>query len=81
MRPYITEEEARTRQCPLRAAAVIPFVIQAKMNGAPNEGLHKYIPPIMSCDASDCMWWGWMNQSTHDIKNDGRRGRCAHSGA
>lgn len=51
MRPYMTEEEAKGRGCPLRKWTNIDAV----------NGLHTD-DEMMRCKASECMWWGWQHE-------------------
>lgn len=65
MRPYMTEEEARTKWCPM--------VRTADDNRSINQEPQ---PKWNCCIGSGCMWWGW-----EEDKPECDRGRCEASGS
>lgn len=76
MRPYMTEDEAKLKWCPMRmAGASVP--VNAGMRAAPS----------IVCVASRCMWWGWLERRGNDLDNgvpnpylDKKLGRCEAPG-
>ena len=73
MRPYMTEEEAKAKWCPM--------VRHGGDNSTFNRGGlnvlndHKHNQGMLcNCIASGCMWWGWEHCETE------RRGRCEVNG-
>ena len=75
MRPYMTEEEAREKWCPMARFTEDGF--NNRDNSADSDS---------RCIGSGCMWWGWMmreGKSEQGVPNpylDEKQGRCEAPG-
>ncbi len=72
MRPFMTEEEAAEKWCPMVRLATKGF-------GNPNRDQDRSRGFEYRCIASECMWWGWeetLDDPTDTICPPKRRGRC-----
>jgi len=86
MRPYMTEDEAKRRWCPM----VRDY--DAGGGSASNscwseEHPDSRNPRYSRCCASECMWWGWLERRGADLDNgvpnpylDKKLGRCEAPG-
>ena len=73
MRPYMTEDEAKRRWCPMQ-----------KDRLKDEDGV---MLPRYACIASGCLWWGWLERRGADLDNgvpnpylDKKLGRCEAPG-
>lgn len=74
MRLYMTEEEAKKKNCPILYAAMSPLWLDVhKMAGEDweFEDRMEEMTEKSNCQASDCMWWGWQED-----KPECEHGRC-----
>ncbi len=77
MRPFMTEEEAKTKWCPM----VRDFdETGTSSNCCWSEANPDGRNPIYSrCIGSNCMWWGWFPGDAPEIGRT-TKGRCAAPG-
>lgn len=70
----MTEEEARTRWCPMYRVVVDPSS-QSLYGNMLNPG-------AMTCAASLCMAWRWFDESSVDgVRDNQQRGHCGLAGS
>jgi hypothetical protein len=73
MRPYMSEEEAKGKGCPLRKHTNHDTVNRVSTDDY-----------MMACQASACMWWGWEElweyKEGEDTRISPTQGRCEAPG-